>query len=66
MTSGHSPALLLVDDDPHVIDSLSRLLQLEGFTVYTALNPTGGLEIAVKKHPAAIILDLRMPVLNGP
>ena len=58
-------AVLIVDDDPSVAETFSRLLGLEGFTVYTALSPAGGLEIAADKHPDAIILDLRMPILNG-
>ncbi len=56
---------MIVDDDPSVADTFSRLLQLEGFTVYTAINPEGDLEIAADKHPDAIILDLRMPILSG-
>ncbi len=58
-------AILIVDDDPSVTDTFSRLLSLEGFTVYAALSPEGGLEIAVDKEPDAIILDLRMPILSG-
>ena len=58
-------AILIVDDDPTITDTFSRLLQLEGFTVYAALSPKGGLEIAADKHPDAIILDLRMPLLSG-
>lgn len=56
-------AILIVDDDPDVEYSFSRLLTLEGFTVYSSLSPEAGLGIAVAKHPDAIILDLRMPVL---
>jgi two-component system response regulator PrrA len=58
-------AILIVDDDPCVTETCSRLLQLEGFTVYSALSPIGGLELAADKRPDAIILDLRMPILNG-
>jgi CheY-like chemotaxis protein len=58
-------AILIVDDDVNVTETFSRLLALEGFTVYTALNPEGGLAIAADKQPDAIILDLRMPILNG-
>ena len=58
-------AILIVDDDEGVTDSFSRLLTLEGFTVYASLNPEGGLRIAAAKHPDAIILDLRMPLING-
>ena len=65
MTFPSTQAILIVDDDPSVADTFSRLLQLEGFTVYTAINPEGDLEIAADKHPDAIILDLRMPILSG-
>ena len=58
-------AILIVDDDPSITDTFSRLLQLEGFTVYAALSPEGGLKIAADKQPDAIILDLRMPILSG-
>ena len=58
-------AILIVDYDPTITDTFARLLQLEGFTVYDALSPEGGLEIAADKRPDAIILDLRMPILSG-
>ena len=57
--------ILIVDDDPGVIETFSRLLRLEGFSVFTAVSPEDGLDIAVDKHPDAIILDLRMPLLSG-
>lgn len=65
MQPGTPQAILIVDDDPCVIETFSRLLQLEGFTVYSAVSPTGGLQIASDKRPDAIILDLRMPILSG-
>ncbi len=58
-------AILIVDDDPTITDTFSRMLQHEGFTVYAATSPKGGLEIAADKQPDAIILDLRMPLLSG-
>ena len=58
-------AILIVDDDPSITDTFSRLLKLDGFTVYAALSPEGGLEVAADKQPDAIILDLRMPILSG-
>ena len=65
MTLQPAQAILIVDDDPTITDTFARLLQLEGFTVYAALSPEGGLEIAAAKEPDAIILDLRMPILSG-
>ena len=58
-------SILVVDDDQSVTDIFARMLRLEGYTVYTALNPEIGLEMAAKKRPNAIILDLRMPILSG-
>ena len=60
-----SQAILIVDDDPTITDTFSRMLQHEGFTVYAAVNPKGGLEVAADKLPDAIILDLRMPLVSG-
>ena len=40
-------------------------MQFEGFTVYAALSPEDGLEIAADKQPDAIILEFRMPILSG-
>ena len=58
-------AILIVDDDPTITDTFARMLQLASFTLYAALSPEGGLEIATDKRPDAIILDFRMPILSG-
>ena len=65
MTLQSTQAILIVDDDPRITDTFSRLLRLEGFTVYAALTPESGLEVAADKQPDAIIVDLRMPLLSG-
>jgi DNA-binding response OmpR family regulator len=57
--------ILIVDDDPSVADTFSRILKLEGFAVYAACNAEEGLGIAQKVNPDAIILDMRMPITNG-
>ena len=57
--------ILIVDDDRSVTDTFARMLKLEGFTVATALNADAGLELADNIHPDAIILDMRMPIVNG-
>jgi len=58
-------SILVVDDDRAVADTFSRMLALEGFKVDTALNAEAGLELADTTRPDAIILDLRMPIVNG-
>jgi len=41
------------------------MLKLEGFEVATAINAEAGLELAEHVRPNAIILDMRMPIMNG-
>ena len=57
--------ILVVDDDEGVTTTFARMLRLEGFDVRTALNGELGLLEASKSRPDAIILDLRMPLVDG-
>ena len=57
--------ILIVDDDEGVTQTFARMLQLEGYQVRTALNAEMGLVEAAKSNPDAIILDLRMPMIDG-
>jgi CheY-like chemotaxis protein len=65
MAPNRSQTVLLVDDDPAVIDTFARMLKLEGFAVQTARNAREGLRQAAQQQPDAILLDLRMPFLDG-
>jgi len=60
-----SRRVLIVDDDAVTVDTYRRMLQLEGFTVYSASNAAEGLDTADRVQPDAIVLDLRMPVVDG-
>ncbi len=57
--------ILIVDDDEGVTHTFARMLRLEGYQVRTAINAETGLREAEQSHPDAIILDLRMPLLDG-
>lgn len=57
--------VLIVDDDLGVTETFARLLQLEGYRVRTANNAEAGLREAGASLPDAIILDLRMPLVDG-
>jgi DNA-binding response OmpR family regulator len=57
--------ILIVDDDEGVTHTFARMLRLEGYQVRTAINAETGLRDAEQNHPDAIILDLRMPLLDG-
>jgi DNA-binding response OmpR family regulator len=66
VTSRPSAAtVLVVDDDPNVTEVFARMLQIEGYRVQTAVEPESGLRQAEVSHPDAILLDLRMPRVDG-
>jgi two-component system OmpR family response regulator len=57
--------ILIVDDDEGVTQTFARMLRLEGFAVRTAMSGEFGLHQARELRPDAIILDLRMPLVDG-
>jgi DNA-binding response OmpR family regulator len=57
--------ILIVDDDEGVTQTFARMLSLEGYQVRTAVSAETGLRVAEESHPDAIILDLRMPLVDG-
>ena len=57
--------ILIVDDDEGVTQTFARMLKLEGYNVRTAMNAERGLTEAEESRPDAIILDLRMPLVDG-
>ena len=57
--------ILIVDDDEGVTQTFARMLRLEGYAVRTAMSAENGLREAAEGHPDAIILDLRMPLVDG-
>ena len=57
--------ILIVDDDEGVTQTFARMLRLEGYQVRTAVNAENGLREAEASRPDAIILDLRMPLIDG-
>jgi two-component system, OmpR family, response regulator PrrA len=64
-TTAPAATILIVDDDEGVTQTFARMLTLEGFQVRTAYNAESGLRAASEAHPNAIILDLRMPLVDG-
>lgn len=64
-SAGASARVLIVDDDISVTDTLSRMLRLEGYEVWSALSAEEGLRLAQVHKPNAVLLDLRMPLASG-
>ncbi len=57
--------ILVVDDDPDIVELLEYNLQKEGYEVRTAPDGKKGLEIAREMRPDLIVLDIMMPQLDG-
>jgi two-component system alkaline phosphatase synthesis response regulator PhoP len=57
--------ILLVDDEPDILEFLSYNLEKEGYIVYTAKNGIEALKVAEKRTPHLIILDVMMPKMDG-
>src|ERR1700741_3206314 len=57
--------VLIVDDDPLVRATFVRILQLGGFQVREAADGRQGLDEFRRERPDAVLLDLRMPGMDG-
>jgi two-component system, NtrC family, response regulator AtoC len=57
--------VLIVDDDLATTQTYAHLLRLEGFSVQTALDAETALDYVQRHPPDAIIVDLRMPKMDG-
>jgi two-component system alkaline phosphatase synthesis response regulator PhoP len=57
--------ILLVDDEPDILEIVSYNLSAEGYQVFTAKNGVEGVAKAKKKLPHLIILDVMMPEMDG-
>src|SRR5579871_1595506 len=64
-TMSRTGRLLIVDDDEGVTQTFAGILRLDGHQVRTAMNAQEGLREIDEFRPDAIILDLRMPLVNG-
>ena len=58
-------AVLVVDDDEGLLDTLHDLLEMEGYSVVVAHNGVEALETLETLRPAVVLLDLRMPRMDG-
>jgi DNA-binding response OmpR family regulator len=67
MTSQESTAgkILLIDDDPDLLDRTSAYLTAKGFEVATAQNVFGVAALVGHRRPDIVVLDVRMPALGG-
>ncbi len=56
---------MIVDDDADIRELIAHILEREGFTTLGAGDGRAALALALKRHPALVILDLQLPVIGG-
>ncbi len=57
--------ILLVEDDPNILDMYKSTLEQNGYSVYTASDGEMAVKQALDKRPDLLLLDLGIPKLNG-
>jgi len=60
---GHT--ILLVDDEPDILEFLSYTIRKEGYRVFTAANGEEGVKLAQQLSPSLILMDVMMPQMDG-
>jgi DNA-binding response OmpR family regulator len=62
---GALKTVLLVDDDPEIIDSMRLMLESRGYRTIVARDGNAGLAVAERENPDLIVLDMMMPKKSG-
>jgi len=57
--------VLIVDDDPDILQTLGLCLSTEGYRILMASNGLEALDLLKSERPSAVLLDLMMPVMDG-
>jgi CheY-like chemotaxis protein len=65
MAQGDPVRILLIDDDALLLQTLTDTLELYGFQTVTAMSGAEGLAELVSQAPACVVVDIRMPEING-
>ena len=57
--------ILIVDDEPSIIELSRMYLEREGFRTQSAKDGASGLEMVAREHPALVVLDVMLPRVDG-
>jgi len=57
--------ILVADDDPAVLDAVGSVLSDDGYVIETAPDGAAALKSVLEEPPALLVLDVKMPGLNG-
>lgn len=64
-SEGRRPRILIVEDDPMVLELVATRLELAGFQTFSARNGREGLDRVQDLRPDGLVLDINMPVMDG-
>lgn len=64
-TTAHKPVVIVCDDNEMIVELIAHKLERAGCQVARAFNGETALELAANRNPAAIVLDIMMPGLDG-
>lgn len=59
------PLILIIEDQPDIVDLINVILKRGGYRVLRAYNGTEGLELTKKHKPDVVLLDIMVPGLDG-
>lgn len=57
--------ILVIEDNLEIRENITEILELESYTIISAINGKKGLELAKEKLPDLILCDIMMPEMNG-
>jgi two-component system, chemotaxis family, chemotaxis protein CheY len=60
-----APLVLIVDDDPDMLDLVADALDRKGYRTMKAWNGEEALQLVAETEPQLVLLDMRMPVMDG-
>ena len=64
-SESHRAKVLVIEDDPMVLELVTTRLELSGYRTYQARNGSEGLRRLADIRPDAVVLDINMPVMDG-
>ncbi|WP_288107466.1 HD domain-containing phosphohydrolase [Limnobacter sp.] len=65
MQNNAAPVVLILDDEPNVVNAIKRTLRSEAYVVHTSTDPVEALEMVKQLRPIAVLSDMRMPGMDG-
>ncbi len=65
MPPANSPSVLIVDDDDIIRQSLRSVLELDGYEIVEQTNGTAAVAACKQRLPDVVLMDIRMPILDG-